>query len=94
MQAQNDGGFKTPEQVLSSYLGKLDERIEERRKTGKNSFLTGISSGYSELDDYTRGFQKGELVIIGARPSVGKTAFAINIATNIAHKKYLSLSFP
>lgn len=87
MQAQNDGGFKTPEQVLSSYLGKLDERIEERRKTGKNSFLTGISSGYSELDDYTRGFQKGELVIIGARPSVGKTAFAINIATNIAHKK-------
>ena len=83
MQAQNDGGFKTPEQVLSSYLGKLDERIEERRKTGKNSFLTGISSGYSELDDYTRGFQKGELVIIGARPSVGKTAFA----TNIAHKK-------
>ena len=46
--------------------------------------LTGISSGYAELDRMTFGFQKSDLIIIAARPSVGKTAFALNIAQNVA----------
>ncbi len=44
---------------------------------------TGIPSGFKEFDDLTSGFQKSELIIIAARPAVGKTAFALNIAQNI-----------
>lgn len=46
--------------------------------------LTGVPSGYAELDRMTFGFQKSDLIIIAARPSVGKTAFALNIAQNVA----------
>lgn len=46
--------------------------------------MTGIPSGYRDLDHMTSGFHAEELVIIGARPSVGKTAFALNIANNAA----------
>ncbi len=45
--------------------------------------LTGIGSGFSELDHYTGGFQRGEMIILAARPSMGKTALAINIAENM-----------
>lgn len=45
---------------------------------------TGMKSGYKNLDWYTYGFQKGELIILAARPSIGKTAFALNIAVNSA----------
>jgi len=45
--------------------------------------VTGLPSGYHELDRMTSGFQKSDLIIIAARPSVGKTAFALNIAQNI-----------
>jgi replicative DNA helicase len=44
----------------------------------------GIPSGFSELDRLTGGFQESDLVIIGARPSMGKTAFALNIALHAA----------
>jgi replicative DNA helicase len=42
--------------------------------------VTGVPSGFKDLDDLTTGFQKGELIIVGGRPSMGKTAFALNIA--------------
>mgnify|MGYP001495044459 FL=1 len=48
--------------------------------------VTGIPTGFSELDRMTAGFQKNDLIIVAARPSVGKTAFALNIATNVATK--------
>jgi len=46
--------------------------------------VTGVETGYTRLDHITNGFQKGDLIIIAARPSVGKTAFALNIAANCA----------
>lgn len=46
--------------------------------------MTGIPSGYSDLDRMTSGFQKSDLIILAARPSVGKTAFALNVAQNVA----------
>jgi replicative DNA helicase len=49
----------------------------------RGDVYTGIPSGFKEFDDLMSGFQKSELVIIAARPSVGKTAFALNIAANI-----------
>lgn len=56
--------------------------IEELAKN-KNQY-TGVPSGFAELDQMTSGFQDSELIIIGARPSVGKTAFALNIAAHVA----------
>jgi len=54
------------------------ERIEKLQAQGGG--LTGIPSGFKDLDDLTAGFQKGDLVIIAARPSMGKTAFVLNVA--------------
>lgn len=48
--------------------------------------ITGIPTGFSELDRMTAGFQRNDLIIVAARPSVGKTAFALNIAQNVATK--------
>ncbi len=48
--------------------------------------VTGLATGFSELDRMTAGFQRNDLIIVGARPSVGKTAFALNIAQNVASR--------
>ncbi|AJD92993.1 replicative DNA helicase [Jeotgalibacillus haloalkalitolerans] len=48
--------------------------------------ITGIATGFNELDRMTAGFQRNDLIIVAARPSVGKTAFALNIAQNVATK--------
>src|SRR6476620_1878663 len=48
--------------------------------------ITGIATGFAELDKMTAGFQRNDLIIVGARPSVGKTAFALIIAQNVATK--------
>src|SRR5258708_6032667 len=58
------------------------ERISQIYKEGRR--VTGLSTGYSELDNMTSGLQPSELVILAARPSMGKTAFALNLAENIA----------
>ena len=66
--------------------------IDEVRKT-KNP-ITGVSSGFDRLDKLTTGFQNGEFIIIGARPSVGKTALALNMASNISfHKRKVPAAF-
>ncbi|WP_174734668.1 replicative DNA helicase [Mesobacillus harenae] len=48
--------------------------------------VTGIATGFNDLDKMTAGFQRNDLIIVAARPSVGKTAFALNIAQNVATK--------
>jgi replicative DNA helicase len=48
--------------------------------------VTGIPSGFSALDQYTSGFQNSDLIIVAARPSMGKTAFTLNVAQNVASK--------
>lgn len=54
---------------------------------------TGIPSGFSELDQMTSGFQDSEMIIIGARPSIGKTAFALSMMQNIAIEKGIPTGF-
>jgi replicative DNA helicase len=49
----------------------------------KKETITGVPSGFGDLDELTSGFQRGELTIIGGRPSMGKTAFALNVAQHI-----------
>jgi len=55
--------------------------------------ITGISSGFDRLDQLTSGFQNGEFIIIAARPSVGKTALALNMAAYMAFHKKISTAF-
>ncbi len=72
----------------------LPETIKTIEKLFKNkSAYTGIPSGLPDLDSMTSGFQDSELVIIGARPSVGKTALAMSIASHIAIKERISCAF-
>ena len=58
--------------------------IQEISESG--SPLIGLSTGFTAIDDLTLGFQKSDLIIIAARPSMGKTAFAFNIAENVARQ--------
>jgi replicative DNA helicase len=61
------------------------ERIEALQRGGKT--ITGVPTGFADLDEMTSGFQPAELVIVAARPSMGKTAFVLNVAQYAAIEK-------
>jgi len=69
---------------IKEMLWPTMERIETLHRSG--TAVTGVPSGFADLDGLTSGFQRSELIIVAARPSMGKTAFCLNIATNAAHK--------
>ena len=66
--------------------------IIDARYNSKNEF-TGVPTGFGKLDTYTSGFQNSELIIIGARPSIGKTALALSMMQNIALEKNIPCGF-
>ncbi len=72
---------------LKEILPQTFEQIEEYSK--REGHVTGVPTGFPELDSLTSGFQNSELIIIAGRPSMGKTAFALNIAENVAVNKGL-----
>jgi len=65
--------------ILHNLIEYLSQMVD-----GENKGITGVPSGFIDLDRYLGGFQKSDLIIIAARPSVGKTAFALSIARNVA----------
>jgi len=67
--------FKKSKEVVSDVVKALVAR------QGRNE-MTGVASGFKDFDHYTFGFQKGDLIILAARPSMGKTAFALNLGLN------------
>ena len=67
------------------------KQIEELAK--RKHQYTGVPSGFADLDSMTSGFQDSELIIIGARPSVGKTAFALNLASHMALRERMPVCF-
>jgi len=67
---------------IKEMLWPTMERIETLQRSGKA--ITGVPSGFLDLDSLTSGFQTSELVVVAARPSMGKTAFCLNIATQAA----------
>ena len=76
----------------------VDPLIEEATKimqasAGNNGGVTGISTGYYRLDDVTSGWQNSDLVIIAGRPAMGKTAFALSMAKNIAADQHIPMAF-
>src|ERR1044071_41025 len=69
-------------ETIDSVLVKTIQRIEDMRN--RNEDITGVPSGFTHLDKVTYGWQNTDLIILAARPSVGKTAFALNLARNAA----------
>jgi replicative DNA helicase len=67
---------------LSKIIEKSIDTIEDRQ--GKKSLITGARTGFNKLDQLTSGLQKSDLIILAARPSMGKTALALNLARNVA----------
>ncbi|MGP1413213.1 MAG: replicative DNA helicase [Pyramidobacter piscolens] len=81
---RNEANFKSLRDVMPSTFNKIEEAFN-REDTG----ITGITSGFIGIDRLTSGLQRGALNIIAARPSMGKTALAMNIARNVAVKAQL-----
>lgn len=77
---------------IKDVIYDIYERLKLLKEQGESEDVIGIPSGFSGLDKYIVGLGKGNLVIVGARPGVGKTAFVLNIATNIAKKKKKSVA--
>jgi len=77
-QSRGTEGFTRVKELMYEAM----ERIEQLHLAGES--VTGVPSGFNDLDELTAGFQPSELVIIAARPSMGKTAFVLNIAQNAA----------
>lgn len=71
--------FKTTKEVAE----KVKREIDTMKAVG-DSELTGLDTGYKRLNFYTQGFQRGEMIIVAARPSVGKTALTLNFALKAA----------
>src|SRR3954463_13277975 len=78
--ARRDQGLLEIKPVLARVFEKIDH-LYHRENT---SDVTGVPTGYTDLDRMTAGLQSGDLVIIAARPSMGKTALALNIAEHVA----------
>lgn len=79
-ESHNKQGF----QHLPTVLGKVIKQIDELAHRNDPSDVTGVSCGFKDLDAKTSGFQRGDLIIVAGRPSMGKTAFSLNIAENVA----------
>ncbi len=79
-QRKNGGAFHNIKDVLVRTYDNIETL------TNRKGDVTGISTGFADLDHLTAGFQRNDLIIVGARPSMGKTAFALNIAQNVAIK--------
>ncbi len=77
--AENKSAALTP---ISTVVKQSLELIEQRFTSPES--LTGLSTGFIDLDYFTSGFQRSDLILLGARPSMGKTALGLNICRNIA----------
>jgi replicative DNA helicase len=87
------GENKVQQGLVASFdiVGKSIEKIDElyKRKTD----VTGLASGFSELDRMTSGFQPGEVIIIAARPSMGKTALSLNISSHLSLREKKKVAY-
>ena len=72
-----------PDSRRSAITGRLSVRVSSERLSC-DSAITGVASGFTDLDDLTSGFQPSDLVIVAARPSMGKTAIVLNMAQHAA----------
>jgi len=86
-QEQTKDGFTRVKELIWPTM----ERIEALQ--GKGSTVTGVATGFKDLDEMTSGFQPADLIIVAARPSMGKTAFTLNIAQHAAIEHNTPIAF-
>ncbi len=86
-QARGSQGLVDASELVRTSLEKIESLYAQKMK------VTGISSGFLELDELTAGFQPGEFIIIAARPSMGKTAFSLNVTLNAAMKEKKKIAY-
>lgn len=79
--------FKTTQDLVHEVLNKIQQLYKNKTS------LTGIESGFTDLDQMTAGFQPSEMIILGARPSIGKTAMALSMLQHIAIQKKIPSAF-
>lgn len=80
-QKSTEHGFAEAEKLVGETISDMEAFLTKR------SSVTGVPTGFTRLDDMTGGFQKSDLIILAARPSMGKTALALNIAYNSCVEK-------
>lgn len=73
-----EGGFIAIDRITRINMAAIEQL------TGSNGMVTGVPTGYEKFDEFTSGFQKQDLIILAARPSMGKTSFMLNIAESMA----------
>ena len=79
-----EGSRKADYLEIEDLMKEAIARISELYERESTSDITGVATGFADLDRQTSGLQKGDLVIVAGRPSMGKTAFSVNIAENVA----------
>jgi replicative DNA helicase len=80
-------GFVAMRDLVTDSFPKIEQLFEHKR------LVTGVPTGFVDLDEMTRGFQGGDLIIIAARPSMGKTSLVLNIAQHVAVQPEMSVGF-
>lgn len=85
-QKKNTKGYSSIKDVLVESFAKLEELYNQKGK------LSGIPTGFIEFDQKTSGLHKSNLIILAARPAMGKSAFAVNIATNVAMQSKMGVA--
>lgn len=83
----SSGGLVSPTEIVTASIKKIEELYQRKAD------VTGIPTGFSELDKMTAGLHAGELIIIAARPSMGKTAFSLNVASHMALRAQKSVAY-
>ncbi|SOE48695.1 Replicative DNA helicase [plant metagenome] len=86
--ASNTSGFKEIQPLLTQVV----ERIDELYHRESDSDVTGVPTGFADLDKMTSGLQGGDLIIVAGRPSMGKTSFSMNIGEHIAIEQGLPVA--
>ncbi len=88
--SEHDGrrrqGFTAIQELLTRSVDRIEELYESKET------VTGMPTGFTDLDDMTAGLQRGDLVVVAGRPSMGKTAFAMNVAEFVALEKKLPVA--
>ena len=86
-QDRGGGGFVRVKTLMYSAMDRIDAISKEGRS------VTGVASGFSDLDQMTSGFQPSDLIIVASRPSMGKTALTLNIAQHVAITEGVGVAF-